>query len=177
LPKQYKIDAVSEFKEKLEQSEIAIATQYIGINVAQVTELRKSLREAGVEFKVYKNNLVRIALRDLGLEEAADAMEGPTAWAFSSDPVAPAKLLKETARTVKFVSMKGGVLEGKAITADQLQALADLPSRDQLLAMVAGTVAAPIKKLLGALNATPRNLALVVEQVRQKKEEEEGAAA
>lgn len=176
MPKQYKIDSVAEFKEKLARSGIAIASQYVGINVAKVTELRKNLREAGIDFKVYKNTLARIALRDMGLEEAADCMTGPTAWAFSKDPVAPAKMLKQAGKELPFVVMTGGVLDGKAVTGAQLIALADLPPREQLLAMVAGTIAAPISNLLGVLNAVPRGLVNVLDQVRKQKEEGAQAA-
>lgn len=172
MPKQYKIDAVAEFAEKLAKSEVAIATQYVGINVEKVTALRKTLREAGIDFKVYKNTLARIALKDAGVEAAADCMTGPTAWAFSSDPVSPAKLLKEAGKESKFVIMSGGVLNGKAVTGEQLAALADLPSREQLLAMLVGTMAAPMRNTLGVLTAVPRNLVNVLDQVRKKKEEE-----
>jgi len=121
LPKPEKITAVSEIRKRLQENDIAILTKYVGINVAQVTELRTKLRAAGVEFKVYKNTLGRLALRELGLEAAADFMEGPTAWAFSKDPVAPAKILKEFSGNLKFVSMVGGVLEGKVVTKAQLE--------------------------------------------------------
>ncbi len=171
MPKQYKIDAVAEFKEKLAGSEIAIATQYVGINVEKVTELRKQLRESGIDFKVYKNTLARIALSEMGLESAADCMTGPTAWAFAKDPVVPAKLLKQLGREMPFVVMSGGVLNGKAVTGEQLSALADLPSREQLLAMLVGTIAAPMRNMLGVLNAVPRNLVNVLDQVRKQKEE------
>lgn len=171
MPKQYKIDAVAEFKEKLAANKIAIATQYVGINVEKVTALRKQLREAGIDFKVYKNTLSRIALREMGIEHAADCMTGPTAWAFAKDPVAPAKMLKQVGKEVPFVVMTGGVLEGKAVSGAQLQALADLPGREQLLAMLLGTIQAPMSNLVGALSAVPRNLVNVLDQVRKQKEE------
>ncbi|NLF57623.1 MAG: 50S ribosomal protein L10, partial [Candidatus Hydrogenedens sp.] len=99
-------------KARLAECEVAIAAKYIGINVAQATDLRNRLRDSGVEFKVYKNTLSRRALRELGIENAADCMEGPTAWAFCKDPVAPAKILQEFGKEVPFVAMMGGVLSG-----------------------------------------------------------------
>jgi len=175
LAKPEKIAVVDEFKQELKDCQIAIATQYIGINVARVTELRKQLREAGVKMKVYKNTLARRALDELELGDVADVMEGPTAWAFSNDPVAPAKILKDFAKESDFVKMRGGVLEGKKISTDQLNALASLPSREVLLSQLVGTVAAPLRNLVGTLNAVPRNLVNVLDQVRKQKEE--GAAA
>lgn len=176
MAKPEKIASVSEIKERLEKYEIAIATKYVGINVEQVTELRRKLRDAGVEYKVYKNTLTRRALKELDLEAAADCMEGPTAWAFSADPVAPAKILKEFSKKSKQVGMMGGVLGGKPVTADQLNALASLPSREQLLAQVVGTIAAPLRNLVGTLNAVPRNLVSVIDQIQKKKPAEEEAA-
>lgn len=176
MPTVEKIASVAEFKARLEDSQIAIATQYVGINVENVTQLRKKLREAGCEYKVYKNNLARLALRELNLEDAAQYMDGPTAWAFSKDPVAPAKVLKEFADTSKFVTVRGGVLSGKVVTDAQVKSLADLPSREVLLGQVVGTIAAPLQNLLGVLNAVPRNLVNVLDQVRKQKEEG-GAAA
>ena len=177
MPKPEKIEIVAELKDRIQNSEITILTQYVGLNVAQATDLRNKLREADVELKVYKNTLARIALRELDIEEAADVMEGPTAWAFANDPVAPAKVLKEFAKTAKVLKMAGGVLEGKVITSEQLEVLASLPAREQLLAMVVGTIAAPLRNLVGTLNALPRNLVNVLDQVKKKKEEEEGAEA
>lgn len=176
MAKPEKIASVAEIKERIESNEIAIASTYVGINVSLVTELRKSLRDAGVEYKVYKNTLARRALRELDLESAADCMEGPMAWAFSSDPVAPAKILKEFAKKSKKVTMVGGVLGGKAVTAEQLTALASLPSREQLLGQVVGTIAAPLSNLVGVLNAMPRNLVNVIDQIQKQKAAEGDAA-
>jgi large subunit ribosomal protein L10 len=177
LPTKEKIDAVAELKERLQNNEIAVMTQYVGINVAQVTELRKRLREAGVDFKVYKNTLARIALRDLGAEDAADFMQGPTAWAFSKDPLAPAKILKEFSNTIPFISVVGGVLNGKTVSKQQVDILASMPPREVLLAQVVGTIAAPMRNLVGALSALPRNLVNVLDQVRKQKEEGGAEAA
>lgn len=171
-----KIAIVDELKSQIENNAIAIATQYQGITVAQATELRFKLREQNIAFKVYKNTLTQRALDELGLGDAGGFMEGPTAWAFSTDPVAPAKVLKDYGKEVDKVAMRGGILEGKLLTAAQLDALASLPSRDQLLAQVVGTIAMPLRNMLGVLTAVPRNFVNVLDQVRKKKEEEQGTA-
>jgi len=175
LPTPQKESVVAEIKKLISNNEIAIMAQYVGLNVAQATQLRKQLREAGVQFKVYKNTLSRLALRELGVEAAADMMEGPTAWAFSKDPVTPAKVLKEFAKEAPFVAMRGGVLSGSVINAAQLDALAELPSRDQLIAQVVGTIAMPLRNAVGVLNALPRNLVNVLDQIRKQKEEAQAA--
>lgn len=165
-----KAAAVAELKQRLQESEIAIITGYQGINVEADTALRQKLRDSGVEYKVYKNTLATIALRELGLEGAAQYINGPTAWAFCKDPVAPAKILKEIAATNKFVIMNGGVLSGKVVSGAQLEALASLPSREALIAQVVGTIAMPLRNLVGTLNALPRNLVNVLDQIKKQKE-------
>lgn len=177
LPKQEKVDSVAELRDRISSHEIAIMTHYIGMSVAQATALRTQLREAGVSLKVYKNTLARIALNDLGIADAGDLIQGPTAWAFSNDPVAPAKLLKDFGKKVKFVSMTGGILSGKAVKKEQLEALASLPPREQLIAMVVGTVAAPLRNFVGVLNAIPRDFVNVLDQIKRQKEEGGEAAA
>jgi large subunit ribosomal protein L10 len=171
-----KIEAVADFKQRVENSQIAIATKYIGIDAAQATDLRSKLREGNVHFKVYKNTLVKRALDEMGLSEVSGVMDGPTAWAFCEDPVSPAKILKEFAADVPVVEMNGGILEGKAVSKDQLAALAVLPSRDALVAQVVGTIAAPLRNLVGVLSAPTRNMVNVLDQIRKQKEEA-GAAA
>ena len=167
--------AVEELKSNIEGSTIAIATQYKGITVEEVTELRAQLRAGNVVYKVYKNTLAKRALDDLGYSEAVEYMEGPIAWAFCADPVTPAKLLMEFSKNVKAIVMRGGILDGKPVGADQLNALAVLPSKDQLLAQVVGTIAAPLRNLVGALNAIPRKLVYAVDAVKKQKEEAEAA--
>jgi len=175
LPTPEKEKIVAEIKEHISNSNVAIITQYVGMNVAQATELRKQLRAAGTVFKVYKNTLASRALHELNLGAAAGLMEGPTSWAFCKDPVAPAKILKEYAKEVPFVVMRGGILNGSVITGEQLGQLADLPPREQLLAQVVGTMVMPIRNMLGVLNAVPRNLVSVLDQIRKQKEEAEAA--
>ncbi|NLN93531.1 MAG: 50S ribosomal protein L10 [Candidatus Hydrogenedens sp.] len=171
MPTEQKIKTVAEIKERVSGSSISIITQFVGMNVEQATTLRKQLREAGAQLKVYKNNLAKIALDDLGLSSAAEFMEGPTAWAFCDDPVAPAKVLKDFSKEVQFIVMRGGVLSGAVVNAQQMEALAALPSREVLLAQVVGTIAAPLRDTVGVLSALPRNLVNALDQIRQQKEE------
>lgn len=163
--------AVAELKERIENSQIAVVSKYIGMNAEQANDLRKLLRAENVEYKVYKNTLARRALMDLGLEDVAEFMDGPTAWAFSPDPVAAPKLLKNFAKDVPVVEMSGGILDGKVVTTDMLKSLADLPSREVLLAQLVGTMAAPLRNFVGVMSAVPRNLVGVLNAVQKQKEE------
>lgn len=167
--------AIEELKNNIQNSKVAIMTKYQGITVEEVTDLRSKLRAENVTFKVYKNTLAKRALDELELSDAASFMEGPTVWAFGDDPVAPAKILKQFSKNVKAIVMVGGVLEGEVVTNDMLDTLADLPSREQLLTQVAGTIAMPLRNLVGALNAIPRGLVYAVDAVRKQKEEAEAA--
>ncbi|MGC8739765.1 MAG: 50S ribosomal protein L10 [Candidatus Hydrogenedens sp.] len=176
MPTKEKIESVKEIRERLENNALAIMTQYVGINVAQVTELRKKLREAGIQYKVYKNNLARIALREMGVEPAAEFMNGPTAWAFSKDPVTSAKILRDFSKEVPFVQIIGGVMEGKVLTKDQVISLANLPPKEVLQAQVIGTIAAPLRNLVTVLNAIPTSLVNVLDQIKKQKEEAQTAA-
>ena len=175
MPTPQKEATVAEIKELISNNDIAIMTQYVGINVAQATALRKKLRESGTTFKVFKNTLARLALRELGLEEAADMMEGPTAYAFCKDPVAPAKALKEFAKEAPFIAMRGGILNGSVVSGAQLEALADLPAREQIIAQVVGVIAMPLRNTVGVLSALPRNLVNALDQIRKQKEEAHAA--
>ncbi len=177
MAKQEKIDAVGEIKERIEASQIVVMTKYIGMNAAQATQLRAKLRAASVKFKVYKNTLAKRALDELNLSDAAQFLDGPIAWAFSDDPVTPAKVLADFGKEVPVVQMSGGILEGNVVTLEQLKALADLPPRDALLAQVVGTIAAPLRSFVGVLNAVPRNLVNVLDQIRKQKETNGEAAA
>jgi large subunit ribosomal protein L10 len=158
---QAKQDAVDVVTAKLQNSLTTVVADYRGLNVAQVTELRKQLREAGVEFQVLKNTLLRRATAAAGLTELDEVLTGPTAIAFSTtDVVAPARILNDFAKKNDALKLKGGVVEGRVIDAVQLKALAELPSRDGLLSM-----------LLSVLQAPMRNFALAVKAVAEKEEQ------
>jgi len=161
---QAKQEAVDVVTSKLRESATTVVADYRGLNVAQVTELRKQLREAGVEFQVLKNTLVRRATAAAELTELDEVLTGPTAIAFSvEDAIAPAKILNDFAKKNDALKVKGGVVEGRVVGADQIKALAELPSREGLLSM-----------LLSVLQAPVRNFALAVKAVAEK---EEGAAS
>ncbi|GFN33407.1 50S ribosomal protein L10 [Paenibacillus xylaniclasticus] len=151
---------VDEIAAKLRNSSTTVVADYRGLNVAQVTELRKELREAGVEFQVLKNSLVRRATASAELTELDAVLTGPTAIAFGvNDAVAPAKILNSFAKKNEALKIKGGVVEGRVVGVDQIKALAELPSREGLLSM-----------LLSVLQAPVRNFALAVKAVSEKQE-------
>lgn len=164
-----KVAVVAEIQEKLSRSQGVVLVDYRGLNVEEVTELRKKLREAGVEYRVEKNTLVSLAARGAEVEGLDEYLAGPTALAFGyNDPVTPAKILSNFAKDHKKMELKGGVLEGKAIGKEQVKALADLPSREVLLGQVAGMLQAPMRGLVTVLSGPLRNLAYAVEAVRKK---------
>jgi large subunit ribosomal protein L10 len=162
-PRPEKVAVVDEVRDRLSNSQAALLTEYRGIGVADMSTLRRSLRDAGGEYKVYKNTLVRFAARDLGLE-IEDLLTGPTAIAFvptdsTGDPVQVAKALREFSRGNQNLVVKGGVLGDKALTAADAQALADVAPREQLLAQFAGALQSPMATMAGLLQAPMRELA------------------
>jgi len=175
LPREEKIRTVAEFKERVLSHAVSVATGFQGLTAGEATDLRKRLRQAQVQFTVFKNTLVRLALNELGLSDATRFLEGPTAWAFSRDPYVVAKVLREYSKEVDKVAMRGGVLDGRVINAAQLEALATLPPRDVLLSQVVGCLALPIRNLLGVLSAPCRNLVHVLDQIRKQTEEKAAA--
>ncbi|GFN23072.1 MAG: 50S ribosomal protein L10 [Thermoanaerobacteraceae bacterium] len=169
--RQAKVAAVEEIKGKISQSSALILADYRGLNVAEMTQLRRQLKEAGAELKVVKNTLTRIAARDAGLEGLDPYLEGPTAIVFSfQDPVAPAKVVSGLARTKEEFKLKAGVLQGKIISQAEIKALAELPPREQLLAKVVGGLQGPLYGLVSVLSGPLRSLVYALEAIRQQKE-------
>ena len=159
-PRPAKVAVVDEVRGRLGAANAAILTEYRGLTVKDLAALRRSLRQAGGEYKIYKNTLVRFAVRDLGLEELTAMLVGPTAITFvDGDAAAVAKALRDFARTNPHLVVKGGLLGRSVLSAADAGALADLPSRDTLLARVAGALAAPMVQFAGLLQALPRNFA------------------
>lgn len=151
---------VADIATKLKESKGTVLVDYRGLNVAQVTELRKQLREAGIEFKVYKNTLARRATQEVDLTELDQYLVGPTAIAFSAeDAIAPAKIIADFAKQNDKLEMKAGIIEGKLADVEELKAIAQLPSREGLLSMLLSVLQAPI-----------RNFALAAKAVAEQKE-------
>jgi len=158
-PRPEKVAVVDEVRERFSAADAALLTEYRGLNVAQMAALRRSLREAGGSYKIYKNSLVRFAARDLGLE-IDDLLTGPTAIAFvDGDPVLVAKALRDFAKTNEQLVVKGGILGDVLLSAADAKALADVAPREELLARLAGAMAAPMQQFAGLLQALPRNFA------------------
>lgn len=159
-PRPEKVAVVEEVRARLGGASAAILTEYRGLGVKDLAVLRRSLRDAGGTYKVYKNTLVRFAARDLGLDEIESLLTGPTAIAFvDGDAVAVAKALRDFARTNPSLVVKGGVLGGTVLSAESATALADVPPREVLLARLAGGLAAPLVQFAGLLQALPRSFA------------------
>lgn len=153
---------VAEIADRFKASQTVVVVDYRGLTVAEVTELRKQLREAGVEFKVYKNSLTRRAAEAAELAGLNESLTGPNAIAFSNeDVVAPAKILNDFAKKHEALEIKSGVIEGNVASAEDIKALAELPSREGLLSMLLSVLQAPI-----------RNLALATKAVADQKEEQ-----
>ena len=149
---------VEELTTKIQESASVVVVDYLGLTVEQVTELRKQLREAGVEMKVIKNSLMVRAAVAAGLEGMESIFKGPTAVAFSSeDVVAPAKIMAEFAKTADKLEIKGGIVEGNVSSKEEIDALAKLPNREGMLSM-----------LLSVLQAPVRNFALAIKAVSEK---------
>jgi large subunit ribosomal protein L10 len=159
-PRPEKVAVVDEVKERLQSSSAAILTEYRGLKVGELSTLRRSLRASGGDYKIYKNTLVRFAVKDLGLDELESLLVGPTAIAFvDGDAVGVAKALRDYARTNPNLIVKGGVLGESVLSAADAAALADIPPREVLLARFAGLLAAPMQQFAGLLQALPRNFA------------------
>ena len=147
--------------EKFESAASVVIVDYRGLTVEEVTNLRKQLRDAGVEMKVIKNSILSRAAKKVGLDGLDEVFTGPTAVAFSNDDVvAPAKIIDEFAKDAKALEIKGGVIEGKVSSVEQITAFAKLPNREGLLSM-----------LLSVLQAPVRNVAYAVKAVAEKNEE------
>ena len=167
-----KVAVVNEVYEKLTKAQSVVLVDFRGLTVQEATELRKKLREAGVELKVTKNTLTRLAAEKADLKDLHAYLEGPTALALGyEDPVPPAKILSDFAKDHKKLELKGGVLEGRVIDQAMVTALAELPTREVLLGQLVGLMQAPIRNLAYVLSAPIRNTVYVLDAVRQKKGE------
>jgi large subunit ribosomal protein L10 len=164
MPRPEKVAVVEEIRTKIADADAALLTEYRGLTVPELAALRASLRGSGTEYKVFKNTLARRAVADSGLDDVASMFEGPVAIAFvRGDAASAAKALREFGRANPALVVKGGLLGERIITTVEIEALADLPSRDVLLATVAGAFQAPLTKAAGLFQAFTRNFAYGVQ--------------
>ncbi|MDO5043963.1 MAG: 50S ribosomal protein L10 [Coriobacteriia bacterium] len=169
MPTQGKVNTVAEISKALEESAGFFVIHYRGLSVKDSQDLRRSLTESGAHMKVYKNNLVRRALADANLPEM-DFLVGPSAYVFyGEDPVAPAKVLKKFAKELQFLEIRGGLADGQVVDVNQVKAIADLPSREELIAKLLGTLQNPLAKVVRVLNGPQQQFAQVVKAIADQK--------
>jgi large subunit ribosomal protein L10 len=174
-PRPEKVAVVDEVRDRISSSSGALLTEYRGLKVSDLAALRRSVGDAGGEYKIYKNTLVRRAAADLDLTDLEPLLVGPTAIAFvDGDAVAVAKSLRDFARTNPALVIKGGLLGTTVLSAADAGALADVAPREVILAQLAGALAAPLQKMAGLLQALPRNFAYGLSALIDQKQQEEG---
>ena len=177
-PRAEKVAVVDEVRERLAASDGAVLTEYRGLTVAELAELRRELTAAGGDYKIYKNTLVRLAVADGPQAPITDLLTGPTAIAFvQGDVSAVAKALRDFAKANPNLIVKGGIVGTGVLSASDMGILADLPSRDTLLAQFAGALSAPMQQLAGLVQALPRNLAYGLSALIDQRRSEGGAEA
>ncbi len=172
ISRQKKEDVLQELKDKMTQASSMVLVDYRGLTVAEMTALRKELRQTGSELLVSKNTLSLKAAKEVGIEGLNDLFEGPIAIAYGyEDLVAPAKVLSGFAKEHKALEIKGGYLEGKTLNLEEIKDLANLPSREVLLAKVLGGMQSPMYGFAGCLAGVLRNFVYALEAIRKQKEE------
>ncbi len=168
-----KQENVAEIKEKISRSQSIILMDYRGLSVDEVTELRAKFRAQGVDYKVYKNTMMRFAFKDSNLEEFNEHLTGPNAIAFGyDDPVQVAKLSYDFAKTNEKLEIKAGVVDGKVVGVDEIKRLASLPSKDVLIAQVLAGFNSPIQGFANVLNGTLKGLVVALNAIAEKKGQE-----
>ena len=162
---------VAEVRAKIEASSAVLVTEYRGLSVTSLAALRISLRQQGVEYRVYKNTLARFAAREANVEGLGALLVGPTALAFvEGDVAAAAKALKEFSKANPLLVIRGGAVANKIVTAKEVEILADLPPREIMLSQFAGLLQSPLVKTAGLLQALPRNMAYGLKALADQKE-------
>lgn len=170
MPKAEKIEVVNEIREKFKAAEVVILTNYQGLTVAEINDLRKRFREANVDYRVYKNTLTKIAVSELGYIGLDKYLEGPTAIASSPTQISkPSKVIKDFINQYKKLEIKAGVFGGRVIDAKSAENLADLPSKEVLFGQLLGTLQVPVRGFLSVLQAPIRNLVYLINNYSQNK--------
>lgn len=163
-------EVAKEIKSKFEQAKSVVFVKSCGLTVAEDTELRREFRKNNVEYKVYKNTLIKYALHDLGITEFDDDLNGPTSVAFGSDETGASKIILDASKKydTKF-EIKSGYVDGAKVDANGVKELATMPTKEQLIAKMLGSLQSPITKFAGVLSAIPRGLVIALNQIAEKK--------
>lgn len=170
MPNAQNVEMLGIIKEDIASTNAMWVVDYRGLTVKEIQALRSAVREADASMKVYKNTLVRIALEQAELPTLGDILEGPSAFVFSgNDVAASAKALKEFAKSNPNLEIKGGLMEGEAVSAAEVEAIASLPSREQLMAQIAGAISGVARGLATTVNGVPSGLARAIQQVADQK--------
>ncbi len=170
-PSAEKAAVVTEVSKKLATSDAALITEFRGMTVSSLAKLRRALRVHGAEYKVYKNTLARFGAKDSGMDGLVELLSGPSAITFvKGDASIVAKTLRDHAKVDQLLILKGGVIAGKAVSAADLKIIADLPSREVLLAQLAGMLQAPLNKTANLLQAPMRKVAYGLKSLIESKE-------
>lgn len=170
--KAFKNTKVEEIKESISKAKVAIVSDYRGLSVAEITNLRRRLQKEDGDYTVVKNTLVKLAIKDTKFEGLEEFLKGPSAIAFGfGDEVAPAKVILQYLKEAKKTNeVKGGVLDGKIISAGDVKVISNLPSKQELLAKIMGSLNSPAQGLANTVNGVARALVYAMEEVRKQKE-------
>lgn len=176
MPKPEKVELVAQLKERMEGANAMVLSDYQGLTVEEMNDLRKKLRESDVDYVVAKNTLFKIAASEVGgkYAELADWWKGPIAVAFSEYPVAPAKTLYEFAKDNKRIDkpvLRVGIIDDVVMDVDRLEEIAKLPSLDELMARIVGSIASPLSGLVNTLDGVLRGFVVTIDQIAQSKAE------
>jgi len=176
VPTQEKVETIEDFKTRLDGAKTVLVTEYRGLTVQQLSDLRKQLRGVSASYKIIKNRLAKLAMTDSDLSKLGPHLKGPTGMVISKeDPVAVAKALHTFARTNQALAIKAGFIEGQVLPPADLKALSELPTKDAIRSQIIGAIQGPLAQLVGLLQATQRDLAYVLAE-RGKNAPAEAAA-
>lgn len=171
MPQQYKLDRVAEISEALNDAKGVYMTDFSGLSVEQITNLRREFRKENVSFLVVKNTLAKLSAEKVGMKDMVPYLTGPTGLAVSNDdPIAPIRVITDFQKLHKKPTLKAAILEGKVLDENEAAALKDIPTRDVLLGQVVSGIASPLTGLVGGLQGLIRNLVYTLNAVREKKE-------
>lgn len=172
MPTEQKVETVAEIAQTIQQAKSVWLTDFTGLNVQEMNELRRAFRDASVEYRVVKNTLARLSMKSVGEEDVLEYLEGPTALAFGmDDPAAPARVIKQFSKKADKVKLKACLFEGVLIGTDRLEEIANLPSKEQLLGQLVGVLNAPLSNFVFALNGMMSKLVFALDAVKKQKEE------